>query len=145
MAEQPPDPRRDPHTPPDPGQEAAPDATSEGVDPRVVPEGDEIERVAAPSTTRTSPAIRRSAARSRSHHVTIVGLAAVRGSLRTGWVRQSRPHPLRLEVTPHGSSLDPAALRRARPSRPRLRPARLLPAVLGPAPGARGGGRRAPR
>ena len=26
MAEQPPDPRRDPHTPPDPGQEAAPDA-----------------------------------------------------------------------------------------------------------------------
>jgi hypothetical protein len=46
MAEKPPDPRRGPRTPPDPGQEAAPDATSEGVDPRVVPEGDEIERVA---------------------------------------------------------------------------------------------------
>jgi hypothetical protein len=50
MAEQPPDPRRDPHTPPDPGQEAAPDASSEGVDARVAPEGDEIERVAESST-----------------------------------------------------------------------------------------------
>lgn len=31
---------------PDPGQVAAPDATTEGVDPAVTPSGDELERVA---------------------------------------------------------------------------------------------------
>lgn len=51
MAERPRDPTRgDPHRTPDSGTEAASDATTEGVDARVVPEDDEVERIAETST-----------------------------------------------------------------------------------------------